>query len=116
MVVFVLTELGVPSSAVVIETNSRNTHENAVFTKPILAAHGWKSALLVTSAMHMPRALGVFAKVGIAVTPSSTDAHGRGLAATSLLDFVPNASALALATDAIKEYLGLTAYRIRGWT
>ena len=55
---YLLKEWGVPSEALLIEGQSRNTYENAQRSKPIWDAYGFHSGLLVTSASHMPRALG----------------------------------------------------------
>ena len=52
-----LIELGAPRSALILETESRNTRENAVNTAAIFKEHVWRTGLLVTSGAHMPRAL-----------------------------------------------------------
>ncbi|MDQ3111182.1 MAG: YdcF family protein, partial [Bacteroidota bacterium] len=64
-----LHKAGIPDSVMIYETQSRNTHENALFTKPVLAKEvpGGRY-LLVTSAFHMRRSLACFAKEGIRVT------------------------------------------------
>ncbi|WP_029014362.1 YdcF family protein [Niveispirillum irakense] len=63
-----LADLGVDMARVTLESDSRNTYENAILTKPLLTpgAGPW---LLVTSASHMPRSMGVFRKAGIEVVP-----------------------------------------------
>jgi uncharacterized SAM-binding protein YcdF (DUF218 family) len=108
-----LVELGVPRSAIVVEGESGNTHENAVKSARLFQTHGWESALLVTSAAHMPRALATFEKAGIDATPVSTDFHVR--AVESVLDFLPEAEALATTTSVVKEWVGLAYYRLVGW-
>lgn len=111
-----LVELGVPRSAIVLESKSRNTHENAVNCAAILDANGWRIVLLVTSSVHMPRALAAFRRSGIDAVPATTDVRVVGsVRTTSPLDVLPDAAALARTTEAIKEWLGLVAYRIRGW-
>lgn len=110
-----LADLGIPRDAIVVESASRNTRENAVNTLPILAQQGWTRAILVTSAAHMPRALATFAAVGIDATPAPTDFRGRAVAVESALDFLPDAGSLAATTDVLKEVLGLFVYRMRGW-
>ena len=67
-----LVELGVPRSALILETESRNTRENAINTAAIFKAHGWRNGILVTSAAHMPRALAAFQRVGLNVVPAAT--------------------------------------------
>ncbi len=110
-----LGELGVPASAVVLESKSRNTRENAVFTKPILADRGWHSVLLVTSASHMRRAMAAFRHAGMAVTAATADVDAHYPIYGSMLDFLPNAGALADTTNIIHEAIGLIYYRLRGW-
>ena len=63
-IAYLLKEWGVPSEALLIEGQSRNTFENAARSKPIWDAYGFHSGLLVTSASHMPRALAVFRQAG----------------------------------------------------
>jgi uncharacterized SAM-binding protein YcdF (DUF218 family) len=111
-----LVELGVPAGAIVIETGSRNTRENALNTAGLLRDRGWDSAILVTSGAHMPRALAAFRRASVVVTPAATDIQARYPLADSFLDFLPNAEALATTTAGIKEWLGLAYYRERGWT
>jgi uncharacterized SAM-binding protein YcdF (DUF218 family) len=110
-----LAELGVPRSDIVLETASRNTRENAVNSAAIVKEEGWRSALLVTSAFHMHRALAAFATAGVAVTPAPADFRARRPFYDGLLDFLPDAEALSLTTLSVKEWLGLLAYRARGW-
>jgi uncharacterized SAM-binding protein YcdF (DUF218 family) len=108
-------ELGVPRSAVVLETNGRTTRENAVRTAVIFKERGWQHALLVTSGAHMPRALRTFRHVGLDVTPAATDVHAWPPSAISPFELLPDVSALARSTLAIKEMVGLVYYRARGW-
>jgi uncharacterized SAM-binding protein YcdF (DUF218 family) len=110
-----LSELGVPADAIVLESASRNTYENATFTKPILAQKRWRKVLLVTSATHMLRAMATFRKAGIAATAATTDVDGTDPVFTSVLDFLPAADALSTTTDVIKEMIGMVYYRLRGW-
>jgi uncharacterized SAM-binding protein YcdF (DUF218 family) len=110
-----LGELGVPADAVVLESKSRNTHENAAFTAPILAARGWRTVLLVTSADHMPRAMAIFRKTGIAATAATTDVYGHEPLYDNVLDFLPDVTALEETSNVLKEMIGLVYYRLRGW-
>jgi uncharacterized SAM-binding protein YcdF (DUF218 family) len=110
-----LVELGVPRSAIALETESRNTRQNAVNSAGVMKLKNWRSAVLVTSAAHMPRALAVFEKAGIGVVPASTDVRVTYPLFESVLDLVPSAAALAITTDALKELLGIFVYRMRGW-
>ena len=107
--------LGIPRQALVLDGNSRNTRENAVNTAAIFRSHGLTSGLLVTSAAHMPRALAVFRQAGLQATPLATDRRAKYPLYESLLDLLPDARALEKTTTAIKEWIGLAAYRVRGW-
>ena len=110
-----LSELGVPRDAMVLEDKSRNTRENAVNSVELFKASGWKTGLLVTSAAHMPRALATFRKAGLNVVPATADVRVRFPLYDSLLDFLPDADALARTTAGMKEIIGLQFYRLRGW-
>ena len=61
---------GVPAERVAGEEVSRNTIENAQLSRPILAERGWRRVVVVTDAFHLPRALYVFRRLGIAAAGS----------------------------------------------
>jgi len=111
--------MGVPRSAILQEPDSLNTRENAANTKQILSQKGINKILLVTSALHMPRSMAIFRKLGFEVIAAPTDflavqnenSKGWGI----LLDLLPNAEALKNTTNAIKEYIGLLVYQMSGW-
>ena len=111
--------MGVPSSAIIQESQSFNTRDNAVNTKQILDKRGINKILLVTSAMHMPRSLEIFRKNGIESIPAPTDflsvnnENNKGWA--TVLELLPSTEALKNTTNAIKEYIGLMIYQIAGW-
>jgi uncharacterized SAM-binding protein YcdF (DUF218 family) len=116
--------MGVPDEALWLEPGSRNTYENALETKAILESHGIESVLLVTSAMHMPRAYGVFAKTGLQVTPAPTDFlmtqedweyYTQPNVLIQLFNLLPTADNLAVTTRVLKEYVGIVVYGLRGW-
>jgi len=104
---------GVPHESIIVENDSRNTHENAINTAAIWRERHFRSGLLVTSAAHLPRALATFRKAGLDVAPWPADF--RGHPPESIFDFLPDADALGMTTTAIKEWLGLAVYRLRGW-
>ena len=106
---------GIPASAILTETESINTYENAVYSKLMLDQHGLKTALLVTSAMHMPRALATFRSAGIDATPAATDFEASGPGPSGLLAWSASPAALEVTTRALKEYVGWLVYRNRGW-
>lgn len=107
-------ELGMDTGRIVFETDSRNTWENAVRTRELLSPPDGSRWLLVTSAAHMPRAVGVFRRVGWTVVPYPVDFT---IPERHLRRFGPGfAPGLMLARQAFREYLGLVAYRIMGRT
>ncbi len=110
-----LESLGVPAAAFVAEDKARNTHENAELTWSMLNSRGVHRILLVTSAMHMPRAVALFRHAGFAVIPVPCN-HITGWGEPPVLfSLLPEPDALADSRDALREYLGLTVYRLRGW-
>lgn len=109
-----LVDLGVPAEAVLLEGRSLNTRQNALYSADLIRARGFQRVLLVTSALHMARALETFRAVGIEAIPAPTDFEVMPEPA-HLLAWLPDAEALAAGTRALKEYLGLWMYRWRGW-
>lgn len=107
-----LVELGVPGEAIEIAGKSRNTIENAREIAALWGGGGYSSALLVTSAAHMPRAVEIFRRAGLPVTPSSTDVRGTPSIAFTPLELLPDADSLSRTTRAVKEWLGLLAVKI----
>ena len=112
MAVF-LQDLGVPAQAVVMEETSRNTRENAAFSAALLKARGIEHILLVTSALHMPRALALFKAQGLQVTPAPTDFEASQEPPSGLLAWLPDAGALNGSALAMKELVGLLVVK---WT
>ncbi len=112
-----LVEWGIPAAAIVIERNSRTTRENAYYTFEHLKSRGDAAApvLLVTSALHMPRAVTVFRKAGVNVIPSTTDVSAGPEVLGGFFDWLPSIGALNGFTNAWHEYLGSWVYRARGW-
>jgi len=110
-----LEEWGVPAASIIAEAASRNTYENAVLSKQLLAERGLQQVLLVTSALHMPRALATFTSAGIDAVPAPTDYTVIYRARRTVIDFMPDAKALSRTTDAIKEYVGYIYYWWKGW-
>ena len=108
-------DLGILAERITLERESRNTYENAIFSRDIWKQKGFSSGLLVTSALHMPRSVAIFHKAGMAVVPASTDAGGRAGGLPFPLPVLPDAASLMLSTKALKEWLGLYVYRWRGW-
>ncbi|MBW4471620.1 MAG: YdcF family protein [Stenomitos rutilans HA7619-LM2] len=115
--------MGVPKAAILQDPTSLNTYENAVNVKQIMAAQGIRRILLVTSAMHMPRSLLIFKHLGINAIAAPTDFNTtdrdwqeiQGSTEAVILNALPEADRLQRTTRALKEYLGLVVYRLKGW-
>lgn len=108
-----LESLGVPKAALLLETQSRNTWQNALYSQRLMDAHHLHTALLVTSAMHMRRALAAFRTRGIAVLPAPADFDAPPHGAWPQR-WLPNARWLRESSRAFAEYVGLWGYRLRG--
>jgi uncharacterized SAM-binding protein YcdF (DUF218 family) len=117
----VLVEWGIPADALWLDTSSQNTYENAVNCAAILREHQAASVLLVTSALHMPRAVTAFEKQGVQVIPYPVDYtvteqnwhqlwHGDAL--SFAINLFPTAGNLSLTTSVIKEAFGLAYYNL----
>jgi len=110
-----LEEWDMPTAAIQIESGSINTHENAIRTYQMLSSHSIHRILLVTSAMHMPRAAGTFRKAGFEVIAVPADFR-TGWGEANLLDkWLPSANNVIKSDAALHEWLGIAIYRLRGW-
>jgi uncharacterized SAM-binding protein YcdF (DUF218 family) len=104
---------GVPADRIVVEARSRNTRENALETGRVVAERNLPSLVLVTSALHMPRALGCFRAVGL--SPDTLPVDHRASDGRSDR-WLPRAEALAESTDVLRELTGRLVYRVAGYT
>jgi uncharacterized SAM-binding protein YcdF (DUF218 family) len=105
--------LGLAAGRVTVEDQSRNTFENALFSKRIAAPKPGERWLLVTSAYHMPRAMGIFRAAGFAVEAYPVDWRTRG-AQDALRPFPTLAEGLRRTDVAVREWAGLVVYRLTG--
>lgn len=110
-----LAKWGVPKEAVLLEGSSRNTRENALFSKNIIDSISCKKPLLVTSAVHMPRAMGAFRSVGVEPFAVSTDVRVVDVSFPVVMDFLPSAAALSMTSEALREWVGQKVYAVQGW-
>lgn len=108
-----LARWGVDRERLVVEPQSRNTVENARETAKIVRARGYKRLVLITSAYHMPRALGCFRAAGLEVDTLPVDYRAPLTIGRSPL---PRADALARSTMALRELAGRLIYRARGYS
>ncbi len=109
-----LQEWGIPTESILLDEQSMNTEENARYSYRILNAKGIRHILLVTSAFHMPRSEAVFRKAGFDCVPAPTDFRSGWGDPDLLFQWLPDAENLFLSTTALKEWLGLGLYRLRG--
>ena len=105
-----LQALGIDSSRVIYERESRNTWENALYSKKLANPQPGQTWLLVTSAWHMPRAVGCFRQVGWTVLPYPVNYLGNGPSWANLMT-IEELHSIGLAE---KEWIGLLVYRLTG--
>ncbi len=104
---------GIARHRIVLEDNARNTVENAILTKALVDPKPHQRWLLVTSAHHMPRSIGIFRKAGFPVEAHPVDFRTRGT--DDLIDtFGSIAAGLARTDTATREWVGLLAYWLSG--
>lgn len=97
-----------------LEDQSRNTAENARFSKDLLAQHQMNKVYLVTHATHMARSVWAFERAGVAVIPAPTHFLSlRDPALPAHLQWLPDAGALHYSRVALREQLGMLWYRLR---
>jgi uncharacterized SAM-binding protein YcdF (DUF218 family) len=107
--------LGVPEERMTFENKSRNTWENALFTRDLVKPNPGETWLLVTSAWHMPRSVGVFRRLGFDVIPYPVSYRTFGDAR----DLLPSSSMIDrvyMLDHSVREWVGLLAYRLAGKT
>ncbi|MFN3232448.1 MAG: YdcF family protein [Alphaproteobacteria bacterium] len=110
----IISDLGVPQTRILTETRARNTHENALFSLAAVDPAPDATWVLVTSAAHMPRAVGVFRKLGWAVIPYPVDYETDGAIKWFRIDGI--GTQLATLDVAARAWAALVAYRVLGLT
>lgn len=109
-----LVEMGIDESRLIIEDKSRNTYENAVFSRELAPGHGEGNWILVTSALHMPRSAGAFRRAGWKVIPWPVNyltGAGPEWANEDVL-----IERLYFLSRTLHELVGMGYYRARGWS
>lgn len=111
-----LMELGIPAEIIFTDTSSRNTFQNARYSKQIIDSfHIQAPYLLISSAMHLPRARLVFKKAGIPVDLYPCDLVSKQIGNNFFEDYIlPSSMALSHWQNFIKEIVGLIGYKITG--
>lgn len=109
----ILENLGIAKERLILERDSRNTWENAIFTKALVKPKAGERWLLVTSAFHMPRSMGIFRAAGFDVEAYPVDWRMGGR--DDLFSFTNMAADGLRRTEvAVREWIGLVAYRLMG--
>lgn len=111
----VLTGLGVPADAIVPRDDSTSTRDDVLAVRDELERRELDSVLLVTSALHMQRALAAFRAAEVRVWPAPTDHQSVQPARREAWSWLPYPWAFERSNRAWHEYAGLLYYRLRGW-
>lgn len=101
-----LSHLNVNSDDIVIEVNSKNTYENAEYVTAMIKPEEFDQVVLVTSGIHIKRAMLYFSNFGLTPTPISSDYL------SPLIGFIPTAYNFTLTDLAIHEYIGILRFHI----
>ena len=111
----ILQEWGVRGEDILVEGESRNTHDNAIATKRLMDSRQIDKILLVTSGFHMPRALATFRTAGIDAIPTPSSYSIVNYSRPPILNWIPSLGNLGKMQAVIREKLGILVYRYRGW-
>lgn len=109
-----LAVMQVPKAALILETQSRTTHDNAVYSAEILKRAGYEHILLVTSGAHMRRSLALFQAQGLQVTAAAADHQIPRFADPYVPAWLPTMDRLARSTRAMHEWVGYWVYDLAG--
>jgi uncharacterized SAM-binding protein YcdF (DUF218 family) len=108
-----LVQLGVPARQILLESESRDTHDEAVLIAPMLKSLHVQRTILVTSAIHMRRSLGTFRAAGVDALPAPV--RDPAAALPRLQRWSPSAPGLLFSSQLAHEFIGIAYYRARGW-
>jgi len=105
---------GIPASAVLVTREVGNTADEARAVADLMKERGWKRVILVSSAWHLPRVARLFHRAGVAFIPFPVDYRGDTQRHWTLLDFLPEARALADTELVMRECYGIAFYAVTG--
>lgn len=108
-----LLQLGVPDSHIVVETTSRDTHDEAVILAPMLRSRGIADVVLVTSDIHMRRSIGTFRAAGVQAVPAIAPDPRTQMQWSDWI--LPSGPGLDCSARVVHELVGLPYYWARGW-
>ena len=108
--------VGIEADRIVVEDRSRNTRENALFTRELVTPRPGERWVVVTSAFHMPRAIGCFRAVGLELEAYPVDFRTDGRVWPDRRPFGRLSDGMRMTDLAVKEWIGLATYRLAGYT
>jgi uncharacterized SAM-binding protein YcdF (DUF218 family) len=108
-----LIDLGAPAGRVLVEAGSADTHDQALNVPALLQAHGVSEFVLVTSTTHLRRAMLSFEAAGFEPTPGPAPERSETQSLPAPL--LPDLGALDASRRALREWMGLLYYAVRGW-
>jgi len=109
----VVEDMGIKLKGIIVEPNAKNTYENALYTSKICKEKGFENLLVVTSAVHMKRAIKCFKLFDIKkIIPYPTD-YRYDYSKLSWVDFIPSSEAFDANMAAVHELVGILWYSIR---
>lgn len=108
-----LVQIGVPADRIVLESESRNTHDEAVAIAAMLPSLHADRVVIVTSAVHMRRSIATFRAAGIETIPAIVPHQYYGMSMSEWL--IPSYSGLSFSSDVLHELVGIPYYWVRGW-
>jgi uncharacterized SAM-binding protein YcdF (DUF218 family) len=111
----ILVAMGANTNDIYLEEQARNTHENAVYSKKMLAPYLAEKMVLVTSAMHMPRAKACYEKEGFLIEEFPADIKKKDTPTGVLDQIIPQERNLTKFADLIREMTGYFIYRLMGY-
>jgi uncharacterized SAM-binding protein YcdF (DUF218 family) len=112
----VLVKWGIPAEDIIVENKSKNTYENAQFTGDLLRQYKYKKKfLLITSALHMPRAAACFKKQNLEFDVFTTDHYSMKNTEFTFDQLIPSISCFVMWEVYLKEVIGYTVYSLRGY-
>jgi uncharacterized SAM-binding protein YcdF (DUF218 family) len=112
----VLVKWGIPAEDIIVENKSKNTYENAQFTCNLLRQYKYKKKfLLITSALHMPRAAACFKKQNLEFDVFTTDHYSMKNTEFTFDQLLPSINCFVMWEVYLKEVIGYTVYSLRGY-
>jgi uncharacterized SAM-binding protein YcdF (DUF218 family) len=107
-----LIDLGVKEGQIITEDKSRDTYENAKYTREICLRNGYKNPILVTSASHLKRSLLSFKEIGLDIVPYPANFRSKPIKSYQLYSYLPHSSSLMTTSIALHEYFGILFYNL----